>query len=801
MNVRYVDMALALALGLAFVGCGSKKSRPMSNDGGLDGAPTQLEPGADRRAGQDGVAGDIPAPTQDAAPDQAPDSFDASPDTSGPDASGADGGCGSPTDPRNCGSCGNDCAQLPHVRPDKVGCLAGACVIPPDGCFPGFAHCMGPAINGCETDLTTSGRCGGCDTACPTDARLCATPASGQAMCVADCAAVGLTQCVPASRPFERHCVDLQSHRDHCGGCSARCAIPGAEATCVAGQCVFEKCIANRADCDPALPGCETTVRTFHDCRRCGDSCDAAHATGTCEAAGCKHVCHPGYGNCEASNPDCETVLDTAANCGACGNACPPDRPLCGGSGGQRACVAACAAPTSDPCGTSCTSLVADPLHCGACGVACAGYQICERGRCSPRYVRTDFIADPGSGSPALYVGSISIGPDGSYVIGGSFQGAVDFDPGAGQDIHQSGDSSDSFITRFNADGSYAWTRTWGALLGKPTIGPDGTVVAAGSFQGSVDLDPGPGVDTRQAVVNDPFVLKLAPDGSFVWARTFTGTTDSSSATASAVAVAVDGAVVATGTFYGRVDFDPGPATDIRENVVNPALGSSLNLYVAKLSPAGTFVWVRTIAGQVEPATAAVDAAGAAWVGGSLIGSADFDPGPGVDVRSGGPYNAFVARVSSSGGYLGATTLPNTIYVRIIAFDGDGSAYIGGTTATAFFVGKLSAAGNEQWFKTGPAFDLQAVAAGGGFFVGGSDVRGSLASVGLLVRKHDGNGDAVWTIPVSLPPPGIYPTPVVAADATKLLVVGRVDRGGDFDPGPSRDVISGRGLFITRYAF
>jgi hypothetical protein len=683
-----------------------------------------------------------------------------------------------------------------------VVCRDGACEISPDGCFPGFAHCAGNTSNGCETDLTTSGRCGACNSACPADARLCATVASGQAMCVADCTAVGLTQCTPAGHPFERHCVDLQSHRGHCGGCGAACAIPGAEANCVAGQCVFEKCIANQVDCDPARPGCETTLLTFHDCRRCGDSCDAAHATGTCETAGCRHVCHPGYGNCDTTNPDCETALDTAANCGACGNTCPADRPLCGGSSGQRACLAACTAPAADQCGTSCTNLAADSLHCGACGVACAGYQICEQGRCSPRYVRTDFIADPGSSSAALSAGSISIGPDGSYVIGGYFQGAVDFDPGAGQDLHQSDDTSASFITKFNADGSHAWTRTWGADLARPTIGQDGSVIAAGWFQGSVDLDPGAGTDVRQAIVNDPFVLKLGPDGSLIWARVFAGTTGASTATAFAVAVAADGAVIATGRFAGRVDFDPGPGTDIRENIVNPALGSPFNLYFTKLSPAGNLVWARTIAGQLEPAAIAVDAAGTAWVGGSLVGSADFDPGPGVDLKSSGDaFDAFVVRVNSAGGYLGATIIPNTVNLALVTLGGDGSAYIGGSTGTLFFLGKFSATGSEQWLKTGPAFDLQAVAAGGGFFAGGSDVRGSVGSPAVLARKHDGNGDPVWTIPVSLPLPAIYPAAVVAADATKLIVVGHVDRGGDFDPGPSSDVVSGRGLFITRYAF
>ena len=67
-----------------------------------------------------------------------------------------------------------------------------------------------------------------------------------------------------------------------------------------------------------------------------------------------------------------------------------------------------------------------------------------------------------------------------------------------------------------------------------------------------------------------------------------------------------------------------------------------------------------------------------------------------------------------------------------------------------------------------------------------------------VVRKHDGSGDPVWTIPLVLPGSRVG---LAAADATKLVVVGYEDNGGDFDPGPAADIIKARGLFITRYAF
>jgi hypothetical protein len=811
MSMRSVRLLVAIAWGGGLVACGG---RGMSKDAGRDLPPGQLEGGTDTASSAQDAAidaarldlagdlapdvggGDVPLPPPDVASDETTTAADA-----GAESSRTDAGCGAATDPRNCGSCGHDCTQLAHVRPDKVECRDGACVIASDGCFPGFAHCSSDADAGCETDITRSERCGSCTTSC----RLCATSASGQAMCVDDCAAAGLVQCAPRQAPFERHCVDLQSNRDHCGACGAPCLIPGAEANCVAGQCVVEKCAANRADCDPVRSGCETALRTFSDCRGCGDSCAAAHATGTCQAAGCTHLCDPGFGDCAPAHPDCETPLDTAENCGACGNACPPDRPLCGGSRGQRMCAAACSAPTGDRCGSSCTDLATDPLHCGACNTVCASYQICVQGRCSPRYVHTDVIADSALDRATLGHLAIAIGPDGSYVVGGFFEGSVDFDPGPGQERHQTDATSDLFITKFNADGGHAWTRTLPASLEGLAVAADGSVVAGGYFGGSVDFDPGPGIDVRQGAATDPFILKLGASGGLIWARTFAAAAANSGGTGRAVAVGADGAITTTGTFGGRVDFDPGTGTDVREAVTSPQLGSPNNMYVVKLTAAGNLLWARTFTGQIEPATVAVHPTGGIWIGGAFVATPDFDPGAAVDARgAGSTFDAFAERLDPAGNHLGVLTIDHggAEDVRTVAFDGDGSVYVGGSTSgNSFFLRKLTSGGSEQWSKVGSAFRLQAAAPGGGFFAGGSDVRGFAGSIGLLARRHDASGDPLWTIPTNLPSVALYRADLAAAGADSLVIIGYQDIGGDYDPGPAADIIMTRGLFITRYAF
>lgn len=68
----------------------------------------------------------------------------------------------SQTDIYNCGYCGNDCTMLYMVN--DVSCTSGGCVI--NSCQPGYAHCTGDVSNGCETDLTDPATCGSCSNDC-----------------------------------------------------------------------------------------------------------------------------------------------------------------------------------------------------------------------------------------------------------------------------------------------------------------------------------------------------------------------------------------------------------------------------------------------------------------------------------------------------------------------------------------------------------------------------------------------------------------------------------------------------------
>jgi hypothetical protein len=89
---------------------------------------------------------------------------------------------------------------------------------------------------------------------------------------------------------------------------------------------------------------------------------------------------------------------------------------------------------------------------------------------------------------------SISADGSGNLFVTGTFQGTFDFrdDWGGPADSRTAAGSTDIFLSRINADGSYGWTRAAGgatADFGNAVVADgSGNVYAAGSFTGSVDF-------------------------------------------------------------------------------------------------------------------------------------------------------------------------------------------------------------------------------------------------------------------------------------------------------------------------
>lgn len=178
----------------------------------------------------------------------------------------------------------------------------------------------------------------------------------------------------------------------------------------------------------------------------------------------------------------------------------------------------------------------------------------------------------------------VGIAVDGTGNINaiGNFDGACDFDPGAGVYNLTSiamGMAFDAFIFKLNAMGNFVWakaiTSNAGVLIRSIDIDVAGNVYTIGSFSGTVDFNPGTGTYNLVAATGtEVFLLKLSAAGNFLWAY------DLSTSTAiNGFSITIDpiGSIIVTGAFSGTGDFNP------YSGVYNLTSTGNLNIFVIKL--------------------------------------------------------------------------------------------------------------------------------------------------------------------------------------------------------------------------
>ena len=157
------------------------------------------------------------------------------------------------------------------------------------------------------------------------------------------------------------------------------------------------------------------------------------------------------------------------------------------------------------------------------------------------------------------FANSVAVDNSGNIIVGGTYANSVDFNPGSGTTtLPTIGgafitklNSSGSLVWA-RALESAGSTFVWGL-----TVDTAGAIYATGNFFGAVDFDPGAGNQTRMtAGSSDVFVMKLTAAGSFSWVESLGGTESDYS---HGIAVDTTGVVHLAGQYRGTVDFDPDP--------------------------------------------------------------------------------------------------------------------------------------------------------------------------------------------------------------------------------------------------
>lgn len=153
---------------------------------------------------------------------------------------------------------------------------------------------------------------------------------------------------------------------------------------------------------------------------------------------------------------------------------------------------------------------------------------------------------------------AVAVASDGDLVVGGSINGAADFDPGIGEVVPIAPSFLNAFAARYSATGLLRWAAIIGGngseSIESMQIGAGDAVYATGFFGLTCDLDPGETEFLVEAVgFDDVFLMKLAGDGSFAWAGTAGGLGNDVGVD---MTLAPNGAILVTGDFTGSGDFD-----------------------------------------------------------------------------------------------------------------------------------------------------------------------------------------------------------------------------------------------------
>ena len=225
---------------------------------------------------------------------------------------------------------------------------------------------------------------------------------------------------------------------------------------------------------------------------------------------------------------------------------------------------------------------------------------------------------------------------DNVYLMG-RFRDTVDFDHGTGVDNHTAAGINDVFLTRMNANGTYAWTRTWEGTgtewARSMSVDGSGNAYMTGFFRGSwVDFDPSSSIDYHHASEENIFLIRIDADGTYGWTKSMGASYD---VRGHFVALDGSGNIYITGQFSKTVDFDPGTGVDNHTSGGYNLYGGK-DIFLTSFNADGSYGWTKTLGGLGGDMnlSVAVDVSGNIYSTGFFWAAVDFDPGTGTDIRT-----------------------------------------------------------------------------------------------------------------------------------------------------------------------
>ena len=381
------------------------------------------------------------------------------------------------------------------------------------------------------------------------------------------------------------------------------------------------------------------------------------------------------------------------------------------------------------------------------------------------------------------------IGADGSVAVTGFHYGITDFDPSAGVSTRSSAGGADVFIAKYDSAGNFLWATDFGGSSNEYpmdiAIDEFGDIFVCGSFNGTVDFNPGFGSATHTSRGGtDAFLVKFDANGTFQWVITFGGGS-STNALDGADGIVMDPIgdyLYLVGSFEGSfIDVNP-----LGTAVYQHSTGDQ-NMFLIKYnSNTGQHIWSQNMgSGTLDDYArdVAVDIQSNVYISGFFSGSCDFAPGvSGGVLTSAGGKDGFIASYTSNGTYRWAQRMGGV---------NDDDAW--GVTASP--AGEIGVCGKYM------------IAAN----IGGNNLT-SNGSEDMFIARLNSSGAFQWVHSLG-GPHNDHATGIAADGCGNFFLTGYFQGTVDFDPGtgthnlsapvsvfnPPFSIVDRYGYFLARY--
>jgi gliding motility-associated-like protein len=223
---------------------------------------------------------------------------------------------------------------------------------------------------------------------------------------------------------------------------------------------------------------------------------------------------------------------------------------------------------------------------------------------------------------------SVVTSPNGEIYLLGNFAGTVDFDPNAGVTNLTSNGELDFFILKLSSLGNLIWVHSIGGTSSDKgndiTIDSNNDIIFTGYNYGTVDFNPGVGINNLNPITANAFICKWDENANFIWAKSIIS---NSNPQGFFVTSDLSNNYYICGITMGTADFDPSNSATF-----NLTASGQYNTFIMKVTNVGNFIWAGILTGQGvpynysnEPSAIKVNS-NSIYISGNFRGQVDFDP-------------------------------------------------------------------------------------------------------------------------------------------------------------------------------